>query len=194
MDHRLLWDLWKTALPTTDTSILNEASFAVTKILGNWSLYKQVGDALGGVPPYVVGCLHYREASFDFKTHLANGDPLWNSDGKPIATTHVPSGLGPFDSWVSGAVGALDYEGWKSLHWDLVNALENLHGYNGWGPEKYHNCNSGYLWAGTQHYKSGMYIEDGAWDPEAIDHRPGCALLLMGLKAHGVDLNEIEPS
>lgn len=184
-----IWDLWQTA--QLNPAFLTELNDICQTITNNWTTYKLVGDALA-VPPYIIGCIHYREASFDFKTHLANGDPLWNSDGKPVPTVHVPHGLGPFDSWVSGAIGALKHEGWgPSYHWDLVDSLENLHSYNGWGPEKNYGVNSGYIWAGTNHYTSGMYVSDGNWDAQAIDKRPGCAAILLAFKDQGMALNEI---
>lgn len=193
MDRRAQqYRLWQSAHLTDDPAMLRELHNVCNTIMKNWDVYKKVGDAVNGIPPYVIGALHYRESSFDFASHLANGDPLWNSDGVPLKTRHVPQGLGPYDSWVSGAIGALRYEGFdRGYHWDLANALENMHMYNGWGPEKYHGVNSGYVWAGTNHYSKGMYVADGQWDASAVDRRPGCAAILLALRAQGVDLNDI---
>lgn len=166
---------------------VDAAKFIVT----NTSVYKQVGDAFG-IPFYVIGAIHYRESSFDFTTHLANGDPLFDSTGTAIATTHVPSGLGPFDSWTSGAIGAIKEMKWgSSWHWDLCNALDNCERWNGLGYRRMGKA-SPYIWAGTTNQQLGMYVADGQFDPHALDPRVGVASIFMALKAvFDVDLNEI---
>jgi len=186
-DYGLIESMWFSA------NILDEkkamAHTAAAFILTNKSIYAQVGDAFG-VPFYVIGAIHFRESSFDFKTHLANGDPLFNSDGKPIPTSHVPRGLGPFDSWVAGAIGALKHMSWGSgWHWDIANALENMEIYNGLG--YYHmGVPSPYIWAGTDQYVGGLYVADGQYDPNAFDDRVGCAAILLSIKSLGVDVND----
>lgn len=185
-----MWTLWKTQ--QVDATKITPIGYCSVMILKYWSRYKAVGDWVG-IPPYVVACIHYRESAFDFESHLANGDPLFSTSGSPIATTRVPEGLGPFNSWEEGAIAALENrhygQGW---HWDLVNTLENLEIWNGLG---YRNkgVNSPYLWAGTNHYKGGLFVSDGKYDPKAWDRAAGCAPILLSLKAHGVDLNEIIP-
>jgi lysozyme family protein len=192
MDKFELWQMWEKLTLTTEPAMLHEIMQAMGNILVYSNQYKNVGDQLGNVPYYAIGCLHYRESNFNFQTHLANGDPLTNSTGNPIATTHVPIGLGPYNSWVDAAVGALKHAGWDKIKdWDLVSTIYHLHSYNGWGPEKSHHTFSGYIWSGTQIYTNGKYVQDGVWDPNAPDMQAGCAAILSMLKAHGINLNEV---
>jgi hypothetical protein len=52
--------------------------------------------------------------------------------------------------------------------------------YNGLG---YANKNrpSAYIWSGTNQYKSGKYVSDGVYDPNAIDSQLGCAVMLKAM-------------
>lgn len=182
------WTLWS-KMTVTDTEAAN---YCAVVILKYWSRYKAVGDWVE-IPPYVVGCIHYRESAFNFESHLANGDPLFDISGNPLATTHVPEALGPFNSWEEGAIAALENRhygvGWK---WDLANALQNLELWNGLGyADK--GMNSPYLWSGTNQYRAGLFVADGKYDPNVVCKQAGCAAILSALKGHGVDLNEVAP-
>lgn len=185
-----IWNMWENMTIDADKSdlALQTAKF----ILANKSTYEQVGGAFG-VPFYVIGAIHYRESSFDFTTHLANGDPLFDSDGTPIATTHVPSGLGPFASWVAGAIGAIKEMSWgEGWHWDICNALDNAERWNGLGLRRM-GLPSPYVWAATSNYKSGMYVADGVFNPNKVDERVGAAAIWKSISTLGVDLNEVKP-
>jgi len=123
------------------------------------------------------------ESSFNFGTHLHNGDPL------TARTTHVPAGRpstgNPPFSWEESAVDALGYDGASSIkEWDLATILYFLEGYNGWGyrtgagqattPPK----RSAYLWSMTNQYEKGKYVADGKFDPNAVSTQAGvCAIL-----------------
>ena len=50
--------------------------------------------------------------------------------------------------------------------------------YNGTGYSDYYNMNSPYVWAGTDKYTCGKYVEDGKFDPYCVDQQPGGAVLL----------------
>ncbi len=182
----LLKSLWDTCKITNPKPVQDAAN----GVMKSWLTYKQVGDQLF-IPAWVIGCLHYRESNFDFETWLANGDPLFDASGTPIVTTDVPAGLGPCSTWVDAALLSLQHQGWGAgnLHWDVANALDNIHSWNGWGPEEYHHDNSGYVWACTNQYKSGMYTADDTWSDTAVDERPGCAAIMLALSAMGVEIN-----
>ena len=67
---------------------------------GNKDRYLKA-EKLTGVPWYMIAALHWRESSGDFRTQLAQGDPLNR------VSTHVPRGRGPFKWWEAGAYDAL---------------------------------------------------------------------------------------
>lgn len=165
-----------------------EIERAAQGVLSGWLTYKAVGDQLF-IPPWVIGILHYRESNFDFGTWLANGDPLYSADGKPIPTTHVPAGLGPASGWADGAMASLIHQGWGAgnLHWDISNALDNIERFNGLGYQEM-GVPSPYLWSMTNVYKKGKYSADGAYDPEMIDRQAGCAAIMKALESMGVEL------
>lgn len=186
--HLKIWDLWRAC------SILvgreSELSGIIDTIVANWSHYLAV-EKQTGVPVRVVAWLHYRESEFNFRTYLANGDPLFAADGTPIKTVHVPAGTGPFPNWETAAVAAL--KGFDSrYHWDLVDALENGEAYNG---EGYHHrgINDPYVWAGTNQEQPGLYESDGNFNPDKVDGRFGGAAIMLGLKARGYDIGEVAP-
>lgn len=184
-----VWDLWE-SLKLNPTSS-HMVSDAVSFILAHQTRYEVAGKDYG-IPFWVIGAIHYREASFNFNTWLANDDPLFSHhSGKALKTVHVPAGLGPATSWENATTQSLRHEGWNSpaLRWDLASSLIHEEAYNGWGYQK-HGIQSPYVWAGTNHYVSGMYVADGEWSQSAVDHRIGCASIAYGLKQHGVDLNE----
>lgn len=135
--------------------------------------YKTV-EAKTGVPWFVIAVIHERESTQSWSRSLAQGDP-WDR-----VSVHVPAGRGPFRSWEEAAIDAL-----ANCHpflarrkdWSLAGVLIALEMYNGLG---YANKGrpSPYLWAGTDQYTSGKYVEDGRYDPTAIDKQMGCAALL----------------
>lgn len=182
-----VWKDWSTVSLNPNTA--NILSDAVKHILDSYKRYENVGKIMG-IPAWAIGAIHYREASFDFTTWLANGDPLLRG-GKPVLTTHVPRGLGPAFSWENGAEITLTNIKWHTgMKWDIVSALQHLEAYNGMGYFN-HGIRSPYIWAGTNHYQAGMFTSDGHFDTGARDRRVGCAAIALGMKIHGVDLKEI---
>lgn len=91
-------------------------------MLRNWARYEAVGKNVGGVPPFVVACLHFRESSLDFTKHLANGDPL------TARTLHVPAGRpmmgNPPFTWEESASDILAYMGFGRIKaWSISQTL-----------------------------------------------------------------------
>jgi hypothetical protein len=96
---------------------------------------------------------------------------------------HVPSGRGPFASWEDAAVDALvdcaPYAA-RNKDWSVGSTLTKLEEYNGLGYAA-RGLPSPYIWSGTDQYKSGKYVRDGVYDPDAVDSQPGCAGLLKAM-------------
>jgi len=133
--------------------------------------YRQV-EQITGVPWYMIAVIHEREASQNWNTQLAQGDPLHR------VSTHVPRGMGPFASWEAGAVAALKHDGLdKVFDWRLEKLLFYLEAYNGWGYYA-HGAPSPYLWGATNIQRPGKYVADGVWSPRPLDQQIGCAALI----------------
>lgn len=146
-------------------------SAAVAVIVKNRARYEAIEKEVG-VPWWMVGVIHMRESSCDFKTYLGNGEPLSR------VTRLVPAGRGPFASWEAGAVDALELQGFHNVkRWDLATCLFQLEAYNGWG---YHNkgAPSPYLWSFSNQYAAGKYVADGKYSPSTVDPQPGAASML----------------
>lgn len=195
IDQNQTWQIWKACVP--DLSQTNLIGYCGTMILKNWARYKIVADYFGA-PAYAPALIHCREASFDFTTHLANGDPLFAKDGTPLKTVHFPQDLGPFANWEAGAIAALEQKGWhKGMRWDVANCLIRLEAYNGFGyrytTDDGRPINSPYVWSMTNQYSKGKFGSDGKFDPNLVDKQCGCAPIMMALRAHGLDLNEVKP-
>src|SRR5262245_34620776 len=87
-----------------------------TKLLAHKAEY-QMAEAKTGVPWFVIAAWHNRESDANFKTQLAQGDPLSK------VSTHVPKGRGPFGTWSDGA-------------YDALVTLKHLDRVKDWGPER----------------------------------------------------------
>jgi len=167
---------WKVARFTRSTAINAQAA----KVEAHRGRYEAVSKATG-VPWDVIGVIHYRESSGDFKGVLHNGDRIIGT-GK--LTVKVPKGRGPFSTWEEAAIDALvvcpPYAA-KNKDWSIGGTLDILEKYNGLG---YRNKGlpSPYLWAGTDQYVKGKYVADGKYDPEHVDKQLGTAAILMRLR------------
>lgn len=167
---------WAKALFTRSTKI----NAAAAKIAANRSRYELVSKVTG-VPWDVIGVIHYRESSNDFRGVLHNGEKIIGTGKK---TTLVPAGRGPFATWEEAAIDALANchpHLAKNKDWSLGTTLDKLEAYNGLG---YRNKGlpSPYLWAGTDQYVKGKYVADGKFDPNHVDQQLGVAALLMKLR------------
>jgi lysozyme family protein len=139
----------------------------------------QTVETKTAVPWFVIAVIHERESSQNWFANLAQGDP-WNR-----VSIHVPAGRGPFKSWEEAAVDALANCAPYAAHnkdWSIGGALTELEQYNGLGYAS-RGVPSPYLWSGTNQYKSGKYIRDGVYDPNAVDSQPGCAGLFLAMMA-----------
>jgi len=126
------------------------------------------------VPWWVIAVIHERESSQSWMASLAQGDP-WNQ-----VSVHIPRGIGPFASWEAAAIYALSdcaplAARWND--WSIGGSLTLLEEYNGLGYAA-RGVPSPYIWAATDQYRSGKYIADGHYDPNAVDSQIGCAALI----------------
>lgn len=160
---------------TMEISNIAVVDSVVIKIYNNIETYKLASKKCL-VPWSFIACIHSLETSLDFTKHLHNGDSL------KAKTIRVPKGRplvgNPPYSWEESVEDALKLKG---LHkwgdWSIEGSLYQFERYNGFG---YRNkgINSPYLWSYTNHYKSGKYVSDGKFDPNAISKQIGCAALL----------------
>jgi hypothetical protein len=118
------------------------------------------------------------EASFNFKCHLHNGDPL------TARTVQVPSnrpstGAPPF-TWEDSATDALRMKKLEQISdWSLPRTLYQLEAYNGFGYRVGHpEVLTPYLWSFSDHYKQGKYVADGKFSPTAVSKQCGAAVIL----------------
>lgn len=149
------------------------AAHVADKIIANKPRYDQI-EKITKVPWDVVGMIHDRESSLSWLGYLGNGDP-WDKK-----TIHEPSLRGPFTSWENGAYDALckcPPFAAKWSDWSLGGKLTLLELYNGLGYARMGHA-SPYLWSGTDQYVKGKYIADHHYDPDAVDHQLGCAIVL----------------
>lgn len=142
----------------------------------------QAVSKLTGVPWWFIAVVHEREASQNWNSNIAQGDP-WNRK-----STHVPKGRGPFNSWEEAAVDALTncapYAS-KNTDWSIGGALAMLEKYNGLGYAS-KGKPSPYIWAGTNQYTKGKYVADGKYNPNVVDTQLGCAGILKQMNVFGV--------
>jgi lysozyme family protein len=167
---------WGKALFTRSTEINAQAA----KTEANRSRYELVSKATG-VPWDVIGVIHYRESSNDFRGVLHNGQKIIGTGKK---TTLVPKGRGPFSTWEEAAIDALANchpHLAKNKDWSIGTTLDKLEAYNGLGYRK-KGLPSPYLWAGTDQYTAGKYVADGKFDPKHVDKQLGVAAILMKLR------------
>ena len=163
--------------------VVNESSKTELKsvcniIKINWNEYKFVEEKTG-VPADVVASCHYRESSLDFRGVLHNGEFIIGTGKK---TKLVPAGRGPFLTWSEAAVDAMMIEKAKfPKQWDTFGKLDFCEKFNGLGYRK-KGVVSPYVYAGTNKYKSGLYVADGKYDSSKIDKRLGCAAIIKGLR------------
>jgi lysozyme family protein len=157
---------------------LGGTMLAAKRVLAGKEQYKKVELAIG-IPWPVVGCIHERESSCNFKTHLHNGDPLTKR------TTHVPKGrplegAPPFD-WYESAIDAMLLQNADEVpSWTIGATGVFVEDYNGDG---YLNRGlpSPYVLAGSDLYTKGKYVKDGKFSKNFVDPQPGIFPLLQCL-------------
>lgn len=158
-----LWNVMK----ITRTAQVDKAA---RKIISLKDRYKAV-EALVGTPWYMIGALHMRESSNDFRGVLHNGENIIGTGRK---TRLVPKGRGPFSSWEEAAVDALKIKGHDKIDdWSIERVLYECERFNGWGYLT--KGNSPYVWAGSSLYVRGKYVRDHVYSSTAVDPQLGVA-------------------
>lgn len=172
---------------TIDVGRTAEIDRAARRILAVKARYQTVSAATG-VPWFLIGLLHMREADLSFSTHLHNGDSLKRR------TVHVPAGRPkspePPYSWEESAIDALRYDRLDKVEsWILERIAFQAEGYNGFGP-RFRGKASGYLWAGSNVYTGGKFLADGVehWDPDYRDRQLGIMPMLKRLADLDADI------
>ena len=154
-----------------------EVNGIVNKVTQHRERYQGVGEPLD-VPWYFVGVIHGMEASFNFKCHLHNGDPL---TGRTVQEppNRPATGQAPF-TWEDSARDALRLKKLEQVSdWNLPRTLYQLEAYNGFGYRLRHpEVLTPYLWSFSDHYTKGRYVADGTFSPSAVSKQCGAAVLL----------------
>jgi lysozyme family protein len=172
--RKLLFDTMVVKNPYVQAGLNNK----VANILDHKERYEFIAHKFinPGLRWYHIGIFHDLECEQNFLKYLGNGQSLKHR------TTIVPKGRGPFASFEAGAIDAIKIQGIDNIQdWSIGGALYTIETFNGLGYEKYHNMNSPYLFAGTQHYTKGKYDKDGHFNPELVSSQIGAALLLREL-------------
>ena len=181
-------DLWNSCVIKSEFE--DDLDSEVKIIEANQTRYIKVAEETG-VPWYVIAIIHGMEASFDFSTHLYNGDSL-NDRTVQFPAGRPRQGNPPF-TWEKSAIDALNFDGATEIKsWDLPTIFWFLEGYNGWGYRTEEGQattptnRSPYIYSGTAHYKQGKYRADGIFDPSLVSTKVGCMAKLFGLVSKGL--------
>jgi len=166
--------LWNTMV--IDQEILKPLNYTIGYMERNKARY-QDAEVYCDVDWRILATLHMMESSGDFSKQLINGE-IWSNH-----TTRVPKGLGPWPSWESSCVEAMEMFDFKNQ--PLIETLINIEKYNGLGYIKA-GIHSPYLWSGSQHYITGKYVADGVYKHTAVSKQIGAAIILK-LLGYGED-------
>ncbi|HEX8450271.1 MAG TPA: hypothetical protein VF652_11835, partial [Allosphingosinicella sp.] len=140
-------------------------------------------SAATGVPWWFIGIVHALEGSFNFATHLHNGDPLSARTVRHPAGR--PSVWDPPNDWESSAKDALIFDNVANqADWSLARALHRFEAYNGFS---YYDrgINSPYLWSFSNQYSKGKFVADHVYDANAVSKQCGAAVMLKALVGAG---------
>ncbi len=141
--------------------------------------YESVGKSVG-VPWYFIGAIHGLEASFNFMSHLHNGDFPLTGRTRQVPSGHPLVWLPPAD-WESSAKDALKLLGFTGKSdWTIERTLYRFEAYNGFGYRR-KGVASPYLWSFSNHYENGKFVSDGRWNPKAKSQQCGAAVLIKSL-------------
>jgi len=161
-----------------DATAEKAAKELATTAFRNKARYDELGKELK-IPWWFIAGLHLLEASFNFKTHLHNGDRLTARTFR-VPAARPKNGTPPF-TWEQSATDALKFENLDNLNdWSLARALYRWEAFNGFG---YRNRQiaTPYLWSFSTNYTKGKYIGDGVFSPTAISKQCGAAAFLKAL-------------
>lgn len=164
---------------------------AAKLVLKGKARYESVVAKLAtGMPWYVLGAIHYKEGSCDFKRILHNGEKL--TDVNERGTILVPKGRGKGKNWTweDAALDALTIESLgKNKNWELGQMFVVVEKYNGTGyiNGKGKNQVTPYLYSCTNvALDKGIYVSDGSYDENAnANGSAGFAAILKWLEING---------
>lgn len=162
----------------------DDVAWYVARLVNYRPRYENVSNHVG-IPWWFIGIIHALESTFNFTTHLHNGDSL------QARTWHEPKGRplewNPPNDWESSALDALTYEGFTGKSdWSLAAALYRWERFNGMGYRRSDiNIPSPYLWSFSNHYSKGKFVKDSEFDAEAQSDQCGAAVMLLALKNAG---------
>lgn len=170
-----------------DSQIVNDGKARYVSVAERLGYTEQKFKIVNGVVmiPFwaMIGAIHFKEASCDFRACLHNGQRIIGTGKK---TTIVPIGRGPFSTWEEAAIDALRHDGMEKMgDMSAGNVLKQMEAYNGLGYLRYHaDENSPYLWARTSlNDDFGKYVSDGKWDSNAPTNKTtGAAAILRELQ------------
>lgn len=187
---------------TFDPGFDGQISYAAKLVLKGKARYEAVAKMIGWSPAYwwVIGIVHYKEASCSFAGILHNGEKIIGTGKK---TTLVPKGRGPFSTWEEAAVDALKIEALGKLtNFEVGALLYAVERYNGTGyiSGAGKADTSPYLWGMTSiNDGTGLYVRDGKYDPNYTSNGSAgfCAIMkwleLAGeIEVSGSDAGEPE--
>jgi lysozyme family protein len=167
----------------------------VSTVLRGEARYKAV-EGKTGVPWWIIGAIHFKEASCNFEGVLHSGErgligPKAMAENRK--STIVPKGVGPFETWEDSAVHALKESGrWKKIAdggrdiGDILYAAERFNG-TGYISGAGRKETTPYLWARSNINDGfGKYVRDGEYDSSASTNKTtGLALILKELQGMG---------
>jgi lysozyme family protein len=173
--------MFRSCVTSPDKAALVQHSLSVLR--DGRARYTSVAARFNSMPWYFVGITHGMEGSFNFRTHLHNGDPL------TARTVHVPAGRPPTGSppftWEASAQDALAFENFdREGDFALPRILFLFEHFNGMGYRQF-GLASPYLWSFSNHYAKGKFGQDGKFDPELVSKQVGAAVLLKALQDSG---------
>lgn len=165
---------------TPRANFSGKIAFYVSRLRNNRSRYEAAGQGLG-IPWQFIGIIHGLEGSFNFNTHLHNGDPL------TARTVHVPAGRpqqgSPPFKWEDSARDALILKGFANqTDWSVPQMLFRWETYNGFGYRPL-GIPSPYLWSFSNLYDIGKFSSDGHFDPGLRSAQCGAAVMLKEVGA-----------
>lgn len=134
-------------------------------------------EKLTGVPWFVVGVIHMREASNSFNCCLCNGERIIGTGRR---TRLVPAGRGPYLTWEASALDELKANRHmdRVKDWSIERICYEVEAYNGWGYWWKGDHSSAYLWAGSYIDHGGKYVADHVFDANAQDSQNGAMTVL----------------
>jgi lysozyme family protein len=181
-------DLWLTMRQNLiGKQVAGTITWTVNYIKAHQARYEKASDLcfekLGKrIPWQLIGALHMRESSGNFKKQIMNGQPYTQK------TTWVPKGYGPWNSWEDACVDAFKIKALPDK-WTIANTLYFSERFNGMGYRNNSRAKivgySPYIWAYTQHYKGGYYVSDGKFSASATAMGVGVAMILKQLGFKG---------